>query len=464
MRTPAHGRASPDTTEPARGATVLTVLLGLLFGLAASGASAMAVALPALAEDLDLSRSTSAWVLSGYALTLAVTTALHGRIADLVGIRLPLVLGVCVMAAGSIAAALAPSFPVLLGARLAQGAGAAAIPVLATDLLSSRFSGSDRSAALGRLAGVGAAVSSLGPLLGGVLEVAGGWRLTALLPALGLLLIPVVWRAAPSTGERTCLDLRGAVLVAAAGTGLVLLVQSPSAGIVVGAVGSALLVVGGLATTAHVRARPNGFLPRAVIGNRMVTASGLAAASCPAAWFALLTAVPALLTDHGWSPLQIGLGLMPSAIAGVVISRLSGPVLERLGEPRALCVAATIAASALLLAAAAVSLDSVALLLGAVALVTVAFGIGQPALVSAVGASVAPAIRGVALGLATFLILLGAGVGSAALGGLPELLGTVGSLLTLAALPVLGVLTVWRLVLRPIEESSNAERPAPRPT
>ena len=76
----------------------LAVLLGLLFGLAGSSTSAVTVALPELARDLDVTPSTAAWMVSGYTVALAVATATHGRLADMVGIRLPLCLGVTAMA------------------------------------------------------------------------------------------------------------------------------------------------------------------------------------------------------------------------------------------------------------------------------------------------------------------------------------------------------------------------------
>lgn len=435
-------------TDDARGPAPITLamLLGTLFGLTAMSASALAVALPALAEDLDLSRSTSAWVMSCYALTLAVTTALHGRIADLVGIRIPFVAGVCLMATGAVVSALAPSLGVLLAARLVQGAGAAAIPVLATDLLSHRFEGSVRNEALGRLAGMAGACSALGPLVGGVLEEAGSWRLSAAVPALALLLLPVVWVAAPSSGSGGRLDLRGAAFVAASGAGLMLVVQSPGAGALAGAIGFVVLVAGVTASTRHIRARPDGFLPVSILRNRVVMASALATGSCPVAWFALLIAVPLLLSDRGWSSLEIGLGLIPSVVIAIAVSRIAGGLLERLGASRVLTACTTIAAAALLTAATAVGLGSPPLLLASVALVTVAFGIGQPAMVSAVGGAVDPAIRGIALGVATFLFLVGAGVGSAALGGLPALLGTGGTFCLLALIPLAGAVAVRRFV------------------
>jgi len=72
--------------------------------------------------------------------------------------------------------------------------------------------------------------------------------------------------------------------------------------------------------------------------------------------------------------------------------------------------------------------------------VTFAFGLGQPALMAAVGGAVPADVRGVALGIATLVFLVGGGVGSAVVGGAGEVLGLDRSLLLLAALPLLGSL------------------------
>ncbi|OLT15810.1 hypothetical protein BJF78_15570 [Pseudonocardia sp. CNS-139] len=201
-------------------------LLGILFGLTGMSTSAVTVALPEMAADLDISAATAAWMVSGYTVALAVATPTHGRLADMVGIRLPLVLGVGAMALGALAAALAPSFAVLMVARVVQGVGAAAVPVLATALIAARWRPEDQPGALGRVAGMAATLGAFGPLLGGALESLGGWRWALAIPVLGALAIPALRRVAPGGGTGEPIDRSGAVLVAVAASGLVLLLQS----------------------------------------------------------------------------------------------------------------------------------------------------------------------------------------------------------------------------------------------
>jgi predicted MFS family arabinose efflux permease len=222
----------------------------------------------------------------------------------------------------------------------------------------------------------------------------------------------------------------------------VLLVQFPSTGPVVGAVGATLVVLGLPAVGFWVRRRPHGFLPRSVIRNPEVVRSALAAAAVPAAWFALLIAVPAVLVGEGWQPWVVGVALLPSAATGLLAPRVAGPMLARVGPATSLAAAALIAAAALGVSALGASLGSAVLLVAAVVAVTLAFGLGQPALMAAVGQAVNQDVRGVALGVATLFFLVGGGIGSAVVGGLSDVLSMAGALGLLAALPLLGLVAL----------------------
>lgn len=181
----------------------------------------------------------------------------------------------------------------------------------------------------------------------------------------------------------------------------------------------------------------------------MPSCAGALASAIPAAWFALLIAVPAVLVARGWEPWHVGVALLPSAAAGLLAPRVAGPTLVRLGPAASLAIAGATASVAQVVASAGAALGSATLLVTAVVVaVTGAFGLGQPALMAAVGESVADEVRGVALGVATLMFLVGGGVGSAVVGGLGEVMGMPRSLLALAALPVLGVLSMVRGGLR----------------
>ncbi|MDE0777964.1 MFS transporter [Nocardioides sp.] len=424
---------TPATRDDSRR---VSLTLGLLFGIAGMGSSSAAIAVPLIADDLAIGQGTATWTISLYVLMLAVTTAVYGRVSDLLGTRLPLLIGLGLMAGGALMAALAPSFSVLLAARLLQGAGAAAVPTLGVAIINGRYAGGVRGLALGRLAAMAAAVSCLGPLLGGLVESWAGWRAVLALPILGLLVVPFLWRALTDERSFARLDVVGALLVAVSAAGFVLMVQSPSTGRVVLVAGIVLAVVGVPLSAAWVRRHPDGFLPLSVIQNPIVLRNAFAGASVPAGWFALLVAVPAVLLADGWEPWQVGLLLVPSAVIALFVPRLTGPLMEAVGPTRALAFAAVVTTVALGVAALGSALVWPALLAVAVILVTVAFGVGQPALSAAVADGVEPEVRGVALGVSTLVFLVGGSVGSAVVGGLGGVWGIGYGVLVLAVLPV----------------------------
>jgi len=437
------------TVMPVDDSRRVSTALGALFGLAAMGSASAAVALPDIGRHFDVGIGAATWTISLYALLLAVTTAVYGRVSDLVGVRGPLLVGIGLMAGGAVLAALAPTYGVLLVGRAFQGAGAAAVPTLGVTLLSARYDGGVRDLALGRLAGASAVLASMGPLLGGLAEAAFGWRAVLLLPALGVLVVPFIWHTLTGEGSGADLDIIGAVLVATTAAGLVLLIQSPATGAIVAAIGLVLMLVGVPLVWGQVRRRPDGFLPVAVIRNSVVVRSAAAAAAVPAAWFGMLIAVPAVLVADGWEPWQVGLLLLPSAGVALVIPRVTGPLLTRVGASRALAISATSASVALLVCAVGAVWDQPVVLAVSVLGVTFAFLLGQPAMSAAVGSAVDGSVRGVALGVATLVFMTGGSVGSAVVGGIGAALTIGASLALLALLPLAGVAVLSPLLRRP---------------
>jgi predicted MFS family arabinose efflux permease len=123
-------------------------------------------------------------------------------------------------------------------------------------------------------------------------------------------------------------------------------------------------------------------------------------------------------------------------------------------------VAGLIASVALVIAAVGAWVVAPVVLAAAVVLVTVAFGLGQPALSAAVGQAVHEDVRGVALGIATLLFLVGGSVGSAAVGGLGDVIGIDASLALLAVLPLLGLAALRPELRRTAREAEMAREAA----
>ncbi|MGN7246182.1 MFS transporter [Janibacter anophelis] len=410
----------------------------MLFGVTGLGSAAVAVALPDIADDLTLTTGRAALVVSCYSLALAVGSAVFGRLGDLVGIRLPLLIGMSVMVTAACAGALVDSLPALIATRTLQGLGASAVPALTLAAVQALFAGDSRARAMATYSGVGATINTLGPVAGALLVDPFGWRPVVAIPLMTLAVIPFVWRDLPTERQSgATLDPVGALLVGAAAIGAVLSLQAATLGPATALVGLVVLVVAAPAAVLRSRGRPDGVVPAALVRDPAARRSLLTAASLPSAWFGMLVAIPTVLTAQGWTGTQVGLLLLPCAALGIIAPRITGPALITFGAARSQLLATTGTAGAIVLAALGAALVEPLVLIAATLLLMLSFGLGQPAMTALVADSVPVRTRGGALGLLTLVFLLGGSLGAAAVGGLGDVLGFPRALLVLVLLPLL---------------------------
>ena len=162
--------------------------LCLSAGLASLGTSIANVGLPTLAREWDASFLAVRWVVLSYLLSLTALAVFAGRLGDRFGHRRLLLAGIALFALGSLACAAAPTLGWLLAARVAQGAGAAAMSALALALAPRSLPPGKTGTAMGWLGSTSAIGTAAGPALGGALIDGFGWRaMFALLFALGSL-------------------------------------------------------------------------------------------------------------------------------------------------------------------------------------------------------------------------------------------------------------------------------------
>jgi EmrB/QacA subfamily drug resistance transporter len=171
-----QGEHEPSALATRHGKLILTLLCGVGF-LDFVDASIVNVALPSIREDLGFSVQNLQWVLSAYLLTYGGFMLLGGRMADLLGRRRILLGGTMLFGVSSLAAGIAQSEGMLIGARLVQGAGAAMMIPSALSLLTTTFSsGTERNKALGAWGAMAGLGSAAGVFLGGVISDGPGWR------------------------------------------------------------------------------------------------------------------------------------------------------------------------------------------------------------------------------------------------------------------------------------------------
>ncbi len=134
------------------------------------------VALPSMAHGLHVSGSTTSIVLSAYFAAYALVLLPGGELVDRFGARPLALIGLVVFGLGALFGAVSGSFGELLASRVIQGVGAGLVSPAALAGAVSGFPPERRGSALG-IWGASAGMSNLiGPLLGGVLTVAFGWR------------------------------------------------------------------------------------------------------------------------------------------------------------------------------------------------------------------------------------------------------------------------------------------------
>ena len=148
----------------------LLLLLALAQLMVILDISAVNVALPDLAGDLDIGGGDLGWTITSYSLVFGSLLLLGGRAADLLGRRRVFLTGLGVFTVASLASALATSEAVFFAARAGQGLGAAMLSPAALSIITTTFQGPDRAKALGVWGAVGGAGAAIGVLLGGTLD------------------------------------------------------------------------------------------------------------------------------------------------------------------------------------------------------------------------------------------------------------------------------------------------------
>ena len=153
---------------------VLVVLVQLMVVL---DATIVNIALPTAQQALGFSNSSRQWIVTGYALAFGSLLPLGGRIGDVFGRRLALIVGSLGFAGASAFGGAAQSFEWLLAGRVLQGAFGALLAPSALALLTTTFTEPrERNKAFGIFGAVVGSGAAVGLLLGGALTEYLSWR------------------------------------------------------------------------------------------------------------------------------------------------------------------------------------------------------------------------------------------------------------------------------------------------
>jgi EmrB/QacA subfamily drug resistance transporter len=350
----ATATAPPQTTflSTARGKLTLALLAAVAF-LDFVDASIVNVALPSIRSDLHFSEQSLQWVPSAYLLTYGGFMLLGGRAADLLGRRRILVAGTVIIGLSSLIGGFAQSSGVLVGARLAQGVGAALMLPAALSILTTTYrEGSERNKALGVWGAVGGLASAAGVLLGGLLTDGPGWRWVMFVNPVASVLVlgGIFWLIADDGPRRRVenFDVRGAVLATAGMLLLVFtLVKAPDVG------WEAARTVGGLAVALVLLAAfvlneqrvRNPLAPLSIFrinGLAYADVTQLIAFAGFLAMFFFLTLY--MQNVLGYSPIETGLAYLPVTVGAGTAAGITSQLVGRTGTRPVIVAGALIAA------------------------------------------------------------------------------------------------------------------------
>jgi EmrB/QacA subfamily drug resistance transporter len=346
--------APPSFLATRRGKLTL-FLLGAAGFLDFVDASIVNVALPHIRDDLDFSVQHLQWVISGYLLTYGGFMLLGGRMADILGRRRVLVSGTLIFAVSSLIGGAAQDAGVLVGARMAQGLGAALMVPAALSILTTSFVGPERHKVLAVWGGIGGLGSAVGVLLGGLLTEGPGWRWVLYVnPPIAVLLLFGMYALLPNDGKRTRvrdLDLVGALLVTGGMLLLVYgLVQAPDQGW-----GSTrtILELGGAGVVLAVFVVAESRMRQPLIPLSVFRVPGLAAADVTGLigvggfitmFFFLTLYMQNLL---GYSAIETGLAYLPLTFGVGISAGISSGLIGRIGTKPIMVTGALITAAGL---------------------------------------------------------------------------------------------------------------------
>ncbi|WP_314614775.1 MFS transporter [Streptomyces stackebrandtii] len=417
--------APPSPPSTRRRWTVLAVCALSMF-LVGVDTTIVNVGLPEIGRGLDVGTRGLEWVVDAYTVVMASLLIVSGALADRFGRRRVFRCGLLVFGLASLACALAPSPGVLVAARAVQGIGASMLsPVALAIVVNAMPDPRERARAIGVWASVFGLSMAAGPVTGGALIAAFGWRSVFWInaPVVVIALVLVTVFVPESRGERARrLDLPGqALLTMALCLCVAILIEGPHIGWTSpAALGGYALATAATACFVLVELRRREPLMDLGLFRRppFVTAVLGATAVFVALNVTLLLNTFYLQHTRGWTPLATGAATLPMALGATVCAPWSGALVGRLGPRRPLILAGgTTAAGGLCL----VNLDqdtNVSLILLAFLLIGIGFGFANAPLTNTAVSGLPPSRAGVAGAITSTSRQVGAAIGIAIAGSL----------------------------------------------
>jgi EmrB/QacA subfamily drug resistance transporter len=399
--------------------TVAAILLTMF--LSAMEATVVSTAMPTVIAELH-GIELYGWVGAVYMLATTVTIPIFGKLADVMGRKPILLLGLAIFLAGSMGSGLARSMEMLVAMRVVQGVGAGALQPVSLTIIGDLFTVQERARIQGVFGAVWGLAGMVGPLVGGLIVGVASWRWVFFLNLpFGLvaaaLLVAFYREKGREETSRPRIDVLGALLLSSAVLSLLL-----GAGGRTPAFTLPLAVVSALLFVWVERRATDPLLPMTLLATPVIRISSILGFLMGAVMMGALMYTPLYVQSvlHG-SPTEAGTSVAPMLVGWPLASAFSGRLLPKLGY-RALVrggflvIAISGVALSLSLGAGTWALRAATFSLG------VGMGLANTALLIGVQESVTQRERGVATASTMFFRTIG---GAIVVGGLGALVAAL---------------------------------------
>ncbi|HCJ49427.1 MAG TPA: MFS transporter [Microbacterium sp.] len=416
------------STPQAAPRRVLAALSGLLLGMFVSmiASTVVSTSLPVIIHDLEGDQSAFTWVVTATLLTTAISTPIWGKLADLVNRKVLYQVALVIFVLATAAAGFAQDPGTLIAFRAVQGLGAGGLAALSQVLMADIISPRERGRYMGLFGAVMAVATVGGPLLGGVITDAFGWRwnffVSLPIAVAALIMVQRTLPHSTRSAKKVRIDYLGIVLLSAAVSLLLIWVTSAGSSFDWWGV-ETMLMVGGAIVAAILfvvvefrSAEP--LVPLRLFRDRTFTLSVIASIATGIAMFGASVFLGQYMQmARGATPTEAGLMTIPM-IAGLLLASVGvGALITRFGHWKPYLIVGSI-----LLTAGAVLLSTIHydtdFFLVSVYMFLLGAGVGMTMqnLVLAVQNTAKPSEIGVASSGVTFFRSLGGTVGVSVMG------------------------------------------------
>jgi len=384
------------------------------------------VALPSIGRQLEAGISGLQWTIDAYTVVMASLLMFSGSMADRLGRKRTFVAGLVVFSLASVLCSVAPSVEMLIAFRVLQAVGASLLNPVAMSIITNTFTDPrERAQAVGVWGAVFGISMALGPIVGGTLVSAVGWRAIFLINIpIGLAAIALTLRFVPESRApkpRRFDPVGQALVIVLLSTLTYGIIEAPARGwtspeIVVAFAAAAAALAGLLR---HEPRREEPLIDLRFFRSIPFASAIVISVAAFAAFGGFLFLNTLYLQEaRGLSPLEAGLATVPLALMTVVASPLSGRIVGRRGPRLPLAIAGTCLVAACALLTGLGPATPLAGLVATYALFGIGFGFVNAPITNAAVSGMPRAQAGVASAIATTSRQVGQTLGVAVVGAI----------------------------------------------